>query len=144
MLEFIKKLDNNQNAKADFTICLDYEQRVKARIKTTTIENKQDVGIFMSRGTILRGGDKIATTGEIVAEIVANKELVSSVLTTDSLALAKACYHLGNRHVELQVEKDSLHYKPDHVLDEMLRGFGLSVITEKRVFSPEVGAYHAH
>ena len=76
-------------------------------------------------------------------------EAVSTVRSRDSLALARACYHLGNRHTPLEIRDGRIRYAHDHVLDEMLRGLGLEVRAEQVPFDPEPGAYgrgegHAH
>ena len=75
-------------------------------------------------------------------------ETVSTVHSDNGLVLARACYHLGNRHVPLQIGPGWLRYAHDHVLDDMLRGFGLTVRVERAPFEPEAGAYvaasHAH
>lgn len=141
MLKFIKKIDTTN---FDYTICLDYERREKARIKTNIVENGEVAGIFMSRGIVLQDGDLITTSDGVVAKIIAKKENVSSVYTQNILLFAKACYHLGNRHVKLEINDNSLHYQPDTVLNTMLENFGLEVIMEQRIFNPEIGAYHSH
>jgi urease accessory protein len=65
------------------------------------------------------------------------------VRTADLRWLARAAYHLGNRHVALQIGEGWLRYKHDHVLDEMLHGLGLKVAVEQAPFEPEAGAYHS-
>jgi urease accessory protein len=78
-----------------------------------------------------------------VIEIGAADETVSTVHSAQPRALARAAYHLGNRHVALQVGAGWLRYSHDHVLDEMLQGLGLAVTVEEAPFEPEAGAYHA-
>ena len=85
-----------------------------------------------------------ATEDGFVARVIAASEQLSSIYTDDSLLLARACYHLGNRHVELQITQKSVHYRHDHVLDKMLKSFGLNVISESLPFQPEKGAYNSH
>ena len=70
-------------------------------------------------------------------------ETVSTVHTDDAVMLARAGYHLGNRHVALQIGGGWLRYQHDHVLDDMLRGFGLDVRVDEAPFEPEGGAYVA-
>ena len=91
----------------------------------------------------------ISDDGKTLVEIKAATETVSTVKCNDPLLLAKACYHLGNRHVPLQINATTLHYQHDHVLDEMVKGLGLEVICEDAPFEPEPGAYgggghHSH
>jgi urease accessory protein len=75
--------------------------------------------------------------------VVAAPETVSRVSIDDPLLLAKVCYHLGNRHVPLQIEQGWLRYQHDHVLDDMVRGLGVAVTTEQAPFEPEAGAYQS-
>ena len=80
--------------------------------------------------------------------MIAADEAVSVVRCADPFMLAKACYHLGNRHVPLQIMPGELRYHHDHVLDDMLRQFGLAVDFAHLPFEPEAGAYasesHGH
>jgi urease accessory protein len=130
------------------SVTLTYDQRVKSRLKVE-LDNGEPAGLFLLRGSILNHGNKIAAeTGEIVIVKAAN-EKVSTVFVTDPLLMARACYHLGNRHVALQIDKGFIRYRHDHVLDEMVAGLGLGVICEKAPFEPEAGAYknisgHSH
>ena len=66
---------------------------------------------------------------------------MSVIAADDARLLARAAYHLGNRHVDVQITADSLRYLHDHVLDDMLRGLGLRVRYETLPFEPEAGAY---
>jgi urease accessory protein len=141
MREFINKITATE--KIDGVVTLALEQRIKSRLKAQ-LDSGEEVGIFMQRGSILEDGDYIATNDGFVVEVVAAAELLSSVYSDDSLLLARACYHLGNRHVELQITKKSLHYRHDHVLDEMINTVGLKVVSELMPFHPEKGAYSSH
>jgi urease accessory protein len=76
--------------------------------------------------------------------VKAAPELVSVMRSDDSLQFARACYHLGNRHVPLQILAGELRYLNDHVLDHMLEGLGMSVDHQMLPFEPEAGAYHSH
>lgn len=138
MKAFIKKIQSS--TKVDATLTLTLDQRAKSRLKAT-LDTGEEVGLFMDRGTVLEHQDLIITHEGFVVQVVAAQEWLSSIYTDDTLLLAKACYHLGNRHVELQITKTSVHYRHDHVLDGMIRGFGLKVVAENRPFAPESGAY---
>ena len=98
----------------------------------------------MKRGTVLKNDDLIQDKDGYIIKIIAASEKLSSIYSKDYLQLLKACYHLGNRHVELQITKESLHYKHDHVLDNMIKSLGFEVIIETLPFQPESGAYHNH
>jgi len=132
---------------AQASVVLPLDLRIKTR-QRVTLDTGEDAGIFLEKGAILRGGEKLQSEDGLVVEIIAANEQVSSVYVDDSLALARAAYHLGNRHVPLQVDAGVLRYQHDHVLDEMVKGFGLTVTVEQAPFEPEGGAYqsgaHAH
>jgi urease accessory protein len=141
MREFIEKVKSSENV--DGSVTLDLQQRVKSRLKTRS-DSGDDIGIFMERGTILEDGDLIRDLEGYVLEVVAASETLSSIYSDDPLLLARACYHLGNSHVELQIKNTSIHYRHDHVLDDMIKSFGLDVVIESLPFQPENGAYHSH
>ena len=139
MIRFERKLTSKK--KPGTTLTLDKDQREKSRLKVT-LENGQEAGLFFEKGTTFHDGDLIISEdGGLIVEIIAATETVSVVKCNDPLLLAKACYHLGNRHVPLQIETGLLRYQHDHVLDDMVRGLGLEVIFEEAPFEPEPGAY---
>lgn len=127
-------------------LTLPYERRIISR-QRVTLDDGSDAGLFLPRGTVLQDGDYLkATSGEVVVVKAAN-ETVSSLYCDDPLLLARACYHLGNRHVPLQITQGMIRYQHDHVLDDMLHGLGLHVLVEQASFEPEPGAYgggHGH
>jgi urease accessory protein len=90
---------------------------------------------------VLRGGDLVTTTDGRVVEIVGAPE---KLLHIESESLAKVAYHLGNRHVAVQVGEGFLRIAEDHVLEEMLRGLGARVSHVEAPFEPEAGAYGHH
>ncbi len=142
MLTFSEKLDDsNANGKMLYsTLTLTIDQRLRSRLKVT-LDNGIEAGLMLPRGTVLQRNDRLlADSGEVV-EIIAAREIVSSARVDDPLLLARACYHLGNRHVPLQIGKGFVRYQHDHVLDDMLKGFGIRVTVEKAPFEPEPGAY---
>jgi urease accessory protein len=126
---------------------LAFNERSRSRLRAV-LDNGEEAGLFLERGSILRHGDLLLADDGRVIEVEAAPETVSTVRTDDSLMLARASYHLGNRHVALQIGPGWLRYGHDHVLDDMLRGFGLAVSVERAPFEPEGGAYvaasHAH
>lgn len=125
-------------------LVLNFGQRQKAR-QRAQLESGREIGIQLRRGTILRGGDYLkAGNGEIL-RVIAAPEPVSIATCSDPLLLAKAAYHLGNRHVQLELGRGSLRYLVDHVLDHMVESLGLRVAHENAPFEPEAGAYsHEH
>lgn len=147
MLEFIEVVPAGSDSPS-VTLTLSMEQRVRSRQKVV-LDNGVEAGLFLPRGTILNRDDVLkAKSGELVC-IVAADESVSTVYEDDPLKLARASYHLGNRHVPLQIGTGFVRYQHDHVLDDMVIGLGLKVTAEQAAFEPEAGAYggshgHAH
>lgn len=124
------------------TLTLDFDARTKSRLKVA-LDDGRDAGLFLERGRILQDGDILsADTGETV-QVKAAQESVSTVYEQDSKKLLLACYHLGNRHVSLQIGDNWVRYQHDHVLDDMIQFLGLTVTHETVPFSPESGAYQA-
>lgn len=115
-------------------------QRTKARLKVD-LENGEAAGLFLPRGQLLKQGSLLQSDEGVVVQVIAADETVSTASSDDLTLLAKGCYHLGNRHVPLQVEQGWCRYQHDHVLDDMLIGLGLKVVVEKAPFQPEPGAY---
>jgi len=138
MICLTAKLDEQSPCGAVLT--LTYEQRVKSRLRAV-LDDGREVGVFLERGAVLRHGDCLAADDGTRVQVRAARERVSAVVAADPLLLAKACYHLGNRHVALQIESGRLCYQHDHVLDALVRGLGLTVTEEEVPFEPEPGAY---
>jgi urease accessory protein len=127
---------------ADARLVLPFELRSKSRFRAQLVGG-EEVGVILARGQILRGGDLLLAADGRVIEVAAAAETVSTVHSMEPRPLARAAYHLGNRHVALQMGDGWLRYRHDHVLDEMLQGLGLTVTVEQAPFEPEAGAYHA-
>lgn len=138
MLKITQKLTAPTTANA--ILKLPYELRQKSRLKVILDDGRQ-AGLFLDRGDVLRGGDCLLAEDNSVIQIEADKETVSTIQSDDPLLLARACYHLGNRHVPLQIERKRLCYLHDHVLDDMLVQLGLEVTVNNAPFEPESGAY---
>jgi len=136
-----RKAEPTANAKAH--LVLSFEARCKSRLRTRLLSG-EEVGLFMERGTVLRGGDKLAANDGTVIEVVAAPEMLMEATADDPLLLAKAAYHLGNRHVAVHLLPGKLRFAADHVLGEMVRGLGLPVTEIEAPFEPESGAYGAH
>jgi urease accessory protein len=130
-------------AKPRTTLTLPLEQRLRSRLRVT-LDDGTEAGLFLERGAVLRDGDLLADDEGYIVLVRAAPEVVSSASCDDPLTLARAAYHLGNRHVPLQIEAGRLCYRHDHVLDAMIRGLGLAVIVENAPFEPEPGAYGGH
>jgi len=138
MMRLIRKIEGPRVPEGTITLTL--EQRLKRRLRVT-LDDGREAGIFLERGKGLRDGELLVSAKGLVVRVRAAAERVSTVLSDDPQRLARACYHLGNRHVALQIEPGCLRYLHDHVLDEMVRGLGLKVCVEEAPFEPEPGAY---
>jgi urease accessory protein len=125
-------------------LVLPFELRQKSRLRAR-LASGREVGLFLERGIVLRGGDLLLAEDGTVIEVVAALETVSTVREADAARLARAGYHLGNRHVPVEIGSGWLRYGHDHVLDDMVRGMGFNVLVEQAPFEPEAGAYgHSH
>ena len=125
---------------AQARLILPFELRQKSRL-LGKLDTGEEVGVVLDRGVFMRGGDCLLASDGRVIEVVAANEQVSVVTAVDSRHLARAAYHLGNRHVSLQVGDGWLRYLHDHVLDDMVRGLGYTITIDNLPFEPEAGAY---
>jgi len=126
------------------TVELDWDVRQKSRFSATDSTGR-DLGIFLPRGTLVRGGDVlVAEDGSLVRVLAAPQPVL--VITHCAqhgtpFDLTRAAYHLGNRHVPIELQPDHLKIEPDHVLADMLRAMHLIVTEQNLAFEPEGGAY---
>jgi urease accessory protein len=128
------------------TVHLTFEARSKSRL-LLTLDSGERAALVLERGRVLKGGDVVRTQDGRDIEIIAAQEALLEARSDDALLLARAAYHLGNRHVAVQVMPGRLRFLNDHVLAEMVRKLGLSVAPLQAAFEPEGGAYghtHAH
>ncbi len=139
MHEFIAKVQDNLHPPIT-SLTLPYELRQKSR-QRVNLDNGEEAAICLARGTCLYHGDLLTTEKKILVRVVAADELLSVVHCEDPLLFARACYHLGNRHIPLQIDSNRLAFLHDHVLDDLLHGLGLSVSQRVAHFEPEAGAY---
>ena len=125
---------------------LPFERRQKSR-QRATLASGEEVAIELERGLVLRGGDCVLASDGRVIEVVAQAERVIHVECDSPEALARAAYHLGNRHVPVQVGQGWLRITADRVLERMLEGLGAKLTALDMPFEPEAGAYgggHRH
>jgi urease accessory protein len=128
------------------TVELDWDVRCKSRFDATDSSGRE-LGVFLPRGTAVRGGDVlVAEDGSFVRVIAAPQPVMvvrACAAHGSPFDLLRAAYHLGNRHVPLALQPDRLLLEPDHVLADMLRGMHLIVSDVQEPFEPEAGAYAA-
>lgn len=134
------------------TVTLDWDVRQKSRFDAESSEGRR-VGVFLPRGTVVRGGDVLVTQdGSLLRVVAAPQAVLKITACTDqhhghahdpAFDLMRAAYHLGNRHVPIELRPDHLKIEPDHVLAEMLRSMHLTVTEVREPFEPEGGAYAA-
>ena len=133
------------------TLELDWDTRQKSRFEATDSSGRT-LGVFLPRGTVVRGGDVlVANDGSLVRVLAAPQAVLKITHCTDHgtpYDLIRAAYHLGNRHVPIELKPDHLQIEPDHVLADMLRAMHLIVHAVDEAFEPENGAYasggHGH
>lgn len=137
-LEAYERLDHSHQV--DDHIVLDHDVREKGRFKSISKKGKE-IRVFLERGKTLRVGECLKTECGKIIEIIGAEEEVIQASCDDWEVFSKACYHLGNRHVKIQVGERWLRMKSDYVLEEMLTLLGLHVEQTSAVFNPESGAY---
>jgi urease accessory protein len=149
MLEIKSKLKIPRGAyKLDIKgqLKLPFDSRQKTRLRTR-LESGEEVALMLPRGEILRGGDLAVASDGRVVEVVAENEKVLHITCKSAQDLTRTAFHLGNRHVPVQVGDGFLRIAADHVLEEMVRGLGAVIETMQAPFEPEAGAYgggHRH
>lgn len=150
MIRLTRKLETGEGGGEYATLTLPFDQRNKSR-QRVILDNGEEAALLLPRGAVLRTGDRLG--GEVqghAVRVCAADETLSLVVCPDRLLLNRVCYHLGNRHVPLQIGPDRVSYRHDHVLDDMVRGLGGTPVRLQAPFQPESGAYghgghrHAH
>ena|SRR5688572_25373549 len=146
MIEIKSKLKTkaaayNVQVKGRLTLPFELRQKTRQRAK---LDSGEEVALMLPRGEILRGGDLVTASDGRIFEIASKPE---KLLHVECDSLAKAAYHLGNRHVPVEVADRYLRIAEDHVLKEMLVKMGARVSEVEAAFEPEAGAYgggHQH
>ncbi len=144
MLTLTQRLNADVTLSASFTLWLTAEERTRPRHRFETPEGKV-IYLRLPRGTVLKDGDLLQSEeGDVVVQIAAKPELVLTVTAHKPIDLLRAAYHLGNRHVSIEVAANYLRLSPDAVLQTMLEHLGVKVKEEVVPFQPESGAYSHH
>lgn len=146
MLTLTRRLPDAADAAIAHTLALTAQERTRSRFRFHT-EQGVAVQLLLPRGTVLRDGDVLGTDdNRELVRVQARAEPVMTAHTKDAWTLLRAAYHLGNRHVPVEIGKHYLRLAPDPVLADMLRQLGLIIVEDVVAFAPEAGAYggHAH
>ncbi len=133
------------------SVTLDWDIRQKSRFECTASDDEA-IGVFLPRGAVVRGGDVLVTEAGTLVRVIAANQAVLRITPCSAhgspFDLVRAAYHLGNRHVPIELKPDHLKIEPDHVLRAMLEAMHLIVNLVDEPFEPEAGAYasagHAH
>lgn len=143
MLEIVRRLDATVGSVSAVTqwLTLPYDTRQKSRFRGV-LDDGREVAVILERGNVLRHGDVLVAADGSLVGVRAAAELLSVARAPDALTALRAAYHLGNRHVALQIADEQLAYLHDHVLDALVQRLGLRVTQEQAPFEPEAGAYH--
>ena len=145
-MEVFSRLVSSDSKQVQGRVPLTWERRQKSR-QRVRLESGEEVALMLPRGTTLKDGQHIASEAGRIIEIVSAAEAVATVRSTDAAGLARAAYHLGNRHTPVQLGKGWLRYRRDHVLDAMIERLGIGAVPEQEEapFEPEPGAFsHGH
>jgi urease accessory protein len=152
MIHFSKLIRHGQGLapvllKRATSITLDWDVRQKSRFESTDSAGRQ-VGVFLQRGQVVRGGDVLVGEDGSLLKVLAAPQAVLRITHCSQhgtpFDLTRAAYHLGNRHVPIELQTDHLKIEPDHVLADMLRAMHLIVHEVQDSFEPENGAYGEH
>ena len=152
MIHFSKLIRQGQGLapallKRAATVTLDWDVRQKSRFESTDSAGRQ-VGVFLQRGQVVRGGDVLVGEDGSLLKVLAAPQAVLRITHCTAhgtpFDLTRAAYHLGNRHVPIELQADHLKIEPDHVLADMLRSLHLIVHEVNESFEPENGAYGEH
>lgn len=147
MLDVYQRLGTHCHHEVYTLVELNHDQRNKGRLKLTGT-NGEEIRVFLDRGKPLLVGEFLKSECGKYIKIEGQVELITEAVCDDWNKFCKACYHLGNRHVKMQIGERWLRITPDHVLEEMLIRLGLTLVTREAIFLPESGAYkdahHGH
>ncbi|MGQ0579699.1 MAG: urease accessory protein UreE [Betaproteobacteria bacterium] len=127
----------------DAELVLTFELRQKSRLRTRS-DIGEEVGVFLPRGERLRGGDFLEADDGRVVRVTAKHEKVLHIDCPDGMQLARIAYHLGNRHVPLQIGEGWLRIANDDVLRQMIEVLGAIAVAMEAPFEPEAGLYGGH
>lgn len=143
MLTITRRLERGDPSRAEATLSLPWDLRQRSR-QRVSLDDGREAALLLPRGMVLGDGDLLQSAEGPLVRVRAAQEELSLALCAETGQLARACYHLGNRHAPVRIEPGRVLYQRDHVLDAMLRGLGLEPQHLSAPFEPEPGAYHGH
>lgn len=145
MLTLTQRLPANSTVEVRFTLALTAQERTRSRHRFETTEGTV-VYLRLSRGTVLQDGDLLQSDDAIeqIVRVLAKPEPVLLVKAATPIKLLQAAYHLGNRHIPVEIAADYLCLSPDPVLAKMLANLGVEVVEKVLPFQPQPGAYTHH
>jgi urease accessory protein len=129
--------------KAAGLLTLDFEARHRRRIRLTS-DQGEDVLLDLPKAVAMADGDGLQLEDGRWLEVQAASEVIIEVRHNDPDKLMRLAWHLGNRHLSTEIREKALYIRPDHVIEDMLLGFGASLVKVRAVFQPEGGAYGGH
>jgi urease accessory protein len=124
------------------SVVLDYDDRHRRRVTMTCVKGLAFL-LDLPEAVMLRAGDGLALEDGRLVEVVAAPEPLAEIKCKDAVALARVAWHLGNRHLAVEVTRRALRIRRDHVVEEMARGLGAEIVAIEAPFNPEGGAYAA-
>lgn len=143
MITLTQKLPASSCLPVSLVLQLTADERSRSRHRFETVD-QQIVLLQLPRGTVLRNGDLLQSEAGQVVQVSAKPEPVLTVRADTEIELLRAAYHLGNRHVPLEIAPSYLRLSPDSVLHDLLKHRGLLIVEEVQPFQPELGAYGHH
>ena len=143
MLTLTQRLAASPDAVVSFTLALTAEERTKSRHRLQT-EDGQGLYLRLPRGTVLQDGDLLCSDDSSLVRVTAKPEPVLTITSLKPVDLLRAAYHLGNRHVPVELTATYLRLSPDPVLKTMLEQLGMKIQEGVLPFQPEQGAYGHH
>ena len=124
-------------------LTLDFDARHRRRIRLTT-DQGEEVLLDLPKAVAMAEGDGLLLEDGKWLRVQAAAELVVEVRHKDPAQLMRLAWHLGNRHLPTEMQNQLLRIRPDHVIEDMLRGFGADLVVMQAPFQPEGGAYTSH
>ena len=130
--------------KAAGSLTLDFDARHRRRFRLTA-DQGDDILLDLPQAIAMADGDGLQLEDGRWIKVQAAPEDLVEITTEDPVQLMRLAWHLGNRHLPTEIRHDVLRIRPDHVIEDMLRGFGADLRQVQAAFQPEGGAYgHAH